>query len=145
MMTTPPSLEHGRDGILAAQHDAPKVDCHGSFPHLQVHLGHVAVASDNVETEGGRIVVQNVQSAETLDGEVDHQLNGLLFGCVHPDGRRDAVVGPNALGHFLSARQVDVRQDDIRPGLGQAAGGGCSDARRSPRHHSDTPIESLHV
>ena len=90
------------------EHRSPQVDRHGAIPHVDVHVDHVAVATEHVETECRGVVVHDVDRAESFDDGLDHAAHRLLVADV--DLERDRSVAKLARrGRRSIARDVGDR------------------------------------
>ena len=63
---------------------------------------------------GAGRVEQELHAAETVDGKLDHIVNGGAFGDIDGECQRLTADGVNFLGGLFHARLVDVGTNDVR-------------------------------
>ena len=118
--------DHPRRGGLRAQEQAGQVDVDHAAERLEVEL---AQRPHRVDP---RVVDEDVDAAEALDGRADHALDALGIADVAVHGQSAVCSqGLQGLGRMLAGGEVKVCDDDARARLVQAAGDAEPDPHRT--------------
>src|SRR5581483_1724281 len=127
------ALAHVGHYRAAAQPGTLEVDLHQAVPLLDRDL----LEADPRHGDGRedrRVVDQDVDAAEPIDGAVSHGLGGFLVRDVGLDGERLAAHLGDLLRHGLGRPAVDVGHDHLRALARHAQAVGAADPVAAARH-----------
>ena len=143
-MDPPLVLHHFGDGVLAGEHLAAQVDVHGPLPDLLGQLGDQRVPRQEIRVGQGGVVVEDVETSESIDGGRHRGADVGFDREVGSDPDGDASVVHDALRHPCCLGLVDVDDHHRSPFAGQCAHRGGTDPAGTAGHHGHFVGDSSH-
>ncbi len=124
--------------MLAAEEDALRVHVLDALPDLDgcVDDGGVVAGRD------AGVVVEDVDSAESLRRGPHHPRHLALVGHVHPDGERRALGAET--DRLLGCREIHVGDADTRAFGGEDLRGDAAHPAAGAGDHARLPVEAAH-
>jgi len=130
-MIRPLLLRHHLKCSLAAEENAREIDIDDLLPLIKLHAHHESILCN------ARVVHDHVNSAELVDGGLEHFID-LLLGrdiALHSDGICAVTHGLDLFHGFLRrSLRARIVNDNLAACLAELEGAGPADAARCPRH-----------